>query len=291
MGSQLDSRTNLEIANLTSKIARDAQRDSSSMITIAAVTMVFLPGTFISAIFSMAFFNAGTDENGKATLEVSPLVWYFPAITVPLTVLVLGVWEIWRRKRQAKLVPADKQPRDKKGTARIEFHNLLVGDIAAVWERPGPVMRPRNGNDCSTRILHTGRGPGEFSYTPEGRANEPGGGSYISVGQMKLPPGASTASALLIQGIFGLVWGGGQWFGSAAAQKKYGSGGLKPKVKRGIISANKGTVYAQPPMRWVDPDPIQINGTEYKKLAGQDLVYQNGDGFTLKLTTMAPGGS
>ncbi|KAL8772446.1 MAG: hypothetical protein Q9209_002397 [Squamulea sp. 1 TL-2023] len=48
IGAQVDSRTNLEIANLTSKIARDAQRDSSSMITIAAVTMVFLPGTFIS---------------------------------------------------------------------------------------------------------------------------------------------------------------------------------------------------------------------------------------------------
>ncbi|KAL8827782.1 MAG: hypothetical protein Q9170_006877 [Blastenia crenularia] len=48
IGSQADSRTNLEIADLTSKIAVDAQRDSSSMITIAAVTMVFLPGTFIS---------------------------------------------------------------------------------------------------------------------------------------------------------------------------------------------------------------------------------------------------
>ncbi|KAI4201702.1 MAG: hypothetical protein LQ350_003056 [Teloschistes chrysophthalmus] len=48
MGTQVDSRTNLQIAKLTSKIAVDAQRDSSSMITIAAVTMVFLPGTFIS---------------------------------------------------------------------------------------------------------------------------------------------------------------------------------------------------------------------------------------------------
>lgn len=48
IGSQADSRTNLEIADLTSKIAVDAQRDSSSMITLAAVTMVFLPGTFIS---------------------------------------------------------------------------------------------------------------------------------------------------------------------------------------------------------------------------------------------------
>ena len=56
MGSQMDSRTNLEIANLTSKIARDAQRDSSSMITIAAVTMIFLPGTFISLSFTTSMY-------------------------------------------------------------------------------------------------------------------------------------------------------------------------------------------------------------------------------------------
>lgn len=64
----------------------------------------------------MAFFNAGTDENGKATLEVSPLVWYFPAVTVPLTILVFGVWEFWRRKRQAKIIPAAKQPREKESS-------------------------------------------------------------------------------------------------------------------------------------------------------------------------------
>ncbi|KAL8945717.1 MAG: hypothetical protein Q9222_007782 [Ikaeria aurantiellina] len=108
ISSQVDSRTNLEIANLTSTIAIDAQKDSSSMITIAAVTMVFLPGTFISAVFSMAFFNTGIDENGKATLQVSPLVWYFPVITIPLTIVVFIVWEIWRRKRQAKSIRTDQ---------------------------------------------------------------------------------------------------------------------------------------------------------------------------------------
>ncbi|KAI4237753.1 MAG: hypothetical protein LQ349_001613 [Xanthoria aureola] len=176
----------------------------------------------------------------------------------------------------------------------IEFDNLLVGDIAAIWQRPGPVSRPRNGNDCSTRILRTGHGPGRFTSTSEERAQEPGGGSYISVGQMKLPPGTSTASALLIQGIFGLVWGGGQWFGSAAATRKYGSGGgrgLKPKKsRRGVVlSGNKGTVYASPPTRWVDPDLIRVNGTEYfwsAVVAGpEELVYRDDDGVVLDLTS------
>ena len=48
ISAQVDNKTNLDIADLTAKIALDTKRDSSSMITIAAVTMVFLPGTFIS---------------------------------------------------------------------------------------------------------------------------------------------------------------------------------------------------------------------------------------------------
>ena len=67
VATQSDSRTNLEIARLSSKIAVSTQRDSSSMITcaslyvywsslysntsifrMAAVTMLFLPGTFVS---------------------------------------------------------------------------------------------------------------------------------------------------------------------------------------------------------------------------------------------------
>ena len=48
IAAQVDNKTNLDIADLTAKIALDTKRDSSSMITIAAVTMVFLPGTFIS---------------------------------------------------------------------------------------------------------------------------------------------------------------------------------------------------------------------------------------------------
>jgi hypothetical protein len=47
LSSQEDNKLNVQISNATTAIARDAQRDSSSMITIAAVTMFFLPGTFI----------------------------------------------------------------------------------------------------------------------------------------------------------------------------------------------------------------------------------------------------
>jgi hypothetical protein len=61
------------------------------MITIAAVTMLFLPGTFISAILSTTFFDYG--ENG---LSVSKKWWILPAASIPLTLVVCGVWLGWR---------------------------------------------------------------------------------------------------------------------------------------------------------------------------------------------------
>ena len=114
ISAQVDNKTNLDIADLTAKIALDTKRDSSSMITIAAVTMVFLPGTFISALFSMVFFNTSTDENGKASLTVTPEWWYFPTITIPLTIIVFAVWQWWRRKREAGGRKADVNVSEKR---------------------------------------------------------------------------------------------------------------------------------------------------------------------------------
>ena len=48
LANQNDNRTNLEIASTTKDIAEKTRNDSSSMITIAALTMLFLPGTFVS---------------------------------------------------------------------------------------------------------------------------------------------------------------------------------------------------------------------------------------------------
>lgn len=126
IASQMDNRNNLNIANLTSKIAIETKRDSSSMITIAAVTMIFLPGTFISvnnlpsasskystltfcqAIFSMVFFNTGTNLAGQTTVDVAPQLWYYFVITIPLTILVFAVWQWWRRRREADLGRKDE---------------------------------------------------------------------------------------------------------------------------------------------------------------------------------------
>ncbi|KAJ3513698.1 hypothetical protein NLJ89_g2806 [Agrocybe chaxingu] len=105
LANQFDSRTNLEIAKLTSKISVSTQRDSSAMITIAVVTMFFLPGTFISAFFSMVFFDTKPDTRGHPVLVVGPQLWIYVLATVMLTILVLCIWGSWqyhRVRHQAK---------------------------------------------------------------------------------------------------------------------------------------------------------------------------------------------
>jgi hypothetical protein len=48
LAMQFENQTNTRIAYLTAKVAQQTLRDSSSMITIAVLTVFFLPGTLIS---------------------------------------------------------------------------------------------------------------------------------------------------------------------------------------------------------------------------------------------------
>ncbi|PNY25415.1 Uncharacterized protein TCAP_04660 [Tolypocladium capitatum] len=95
--TQQDSLHNLKLSQSTHEIAYSSYRDSSSMKTLAVVTMFFLPGSFISALFSTPCFDwAGVDHlsNGigvKPTPQFS-LYW---AITIPLTVVTFTLYLVW----------------------------------------------------------------------------------------------------------------------------------------------------------------------------------------------------
>lgn len=56
------------------------------MKTIAAITMIFLPGTFVSSVFGLPFFH---DSDW----------WLYIVITLPLTVLVIVIWWVWISRR------------------------------------------------------------------------------------------------------------------------------------------------------------------------------------------------
>ncbi|KAL4908528.1 hypothetical protein BDW74DRAFT_175210 [Aspergillus multicolor] len=82
------------------------QADSSTMATIAFVTLVFLPITTVSTIFGSQFFNTAPDN---ASIEVSKDFWIFWVVSIPLTLLVLLGWTLWQRKGAVNTHNAWKQ--------------------------------------------------------------------------------------------------------------------------------------------------------------------------------------
>lgn len=72
-------------ATTSTTIAREAKADGSAMKAIAALTMVFLPATFLSSVFSMPMLDGAR-------------WWHYVAIAVPLTIAVFSSWWLWLTK-------------------------------------------------------------------------------------------------------------------------------------------------------------------------------------------------
>jgi Mg2+ and Co2+ transporter CorA len=88
-----DSLTNIRIAVQSTKIAQETRRDSFAMKTIAVLTMLYLPATFVSSVFGTNFFAATGDGPGRSTV-VSRNWWVGAVVAVGLTTVTLGVW-VW----------------------------------------------------------------------------------------------------------------------------------------------------------------------------------------------------
>ena len=84
-------------------IAFEARQDGAAMMTIAVLTMVFLPATFVSSILGSNLFALVDNGAGKHTFVVSGLWWIYIVIAVPLTLITLGIWGICLRRRTKRL--------------------------------------------------------------------------------------------------------------------------------------------------------------------------------------------
>jgi CorA-like Mg2+ transporter protein len=70
------------------------KHDSDSMKTIAVVTLLFLPATFVSSVFSTGVFNFHAAE-GDYPQVVSRYGWLYLLLCILLTCLALIVWVCW----------------------------------------------------------------------------------------------------------------------------------------------------------------------------------------------------
>jgi Mg2+ and Co2+ transporter CorA len=102
--TQLDAKTNADIAIAT-------KDDGAAMKTIAIVTMLFLPATFVSALLGMNFFNFNPDEHGGHMMYSHDL-WIYFVVSVILTLGLFAAWWVWQRVRQRRLASSRLEQSD-----------------------------------------------------------------------------------------------------------------------------------------------------------------------------------
>jgi Mg2+ and Co2+ transporter CorA len=102
--AQKDSNVGLRVANHSRTLAIESKRDSSSMKTIAAVTMAFLPGTFVASFFAMPMFDWNKPPGHNVNTHA---FWIYWTVTIPLTASVLLLWWTWLRFKTVREIRED----------------------------------------------------------------------------------------------------------------------------------------------------------------------------------------
>lgn len=115
------------------RLAHASKRDSTAMKTLSLLGALFLPGTFLSSIFSMSFFdfNVGKaypgmdpdDYSGKGA-SVSEYLWLYFVVTIPLTLAIVGAWWYLDRRRQKTYAAEDIDIEE--GIGRMETEIMAV---------------------------------------------------------------------------------------------------------------------------------------------------------------------
>ncbi|TGJ78837.1 hypothetical protein E0Z10_g9922 [Xylaria hypoxylon] len=81
-----DARINISLATASKELAEAAKKDSSSMKSIAIMTMLFLPGTYFAALWAVPSLKWGQPN------VIQPDFWLYWVFTVPSTLLIFTVW-------------------------------------------------------------------------------------------------------------------------------------------------------------------------------------------------------
>jgi hypothetical protein len=93
------------------------------MRVITAITLVFLPGTFVATLFSTSFWNFDPRSTGPL---VSKWVWLYFFVTFALTLMVLGIWRGYTVLKAS--VGAVKRVWSANGLARVLGRTKVKGD-------------------------------------------------------------------------------------------------------------------------------------------------------------------
>ncbi|KAI9150718.1 Notoamide biosynthesis cluster protein M' [Paramyrothecium foliicola] len=86
------------------EIAKNTERDTSSMHVVTFLTLVFLPGTFLGTFFSTPIFDGQESSAGNARAWAfnHDLFYLFLEICIPLMCVVMGLWGLYMRWTKAR---------------------------------------------------------------------------------------------------------------------------------------------------------------------------------------------
>ncbi|RAL03231.1 uncharacterized protein BO80DRAFT_470985 [Aspergillus ibericus CBS 121593] len=104
LAERLHNEINLGFNLVSQRFGSDAKSDNAMMKTVAIVSMVYLPGTFVSGLFGTNFFDY---SDGKEVMTDS--FWIYWAITIPLTLLTMLIWACWHYYPKKKPTPGKKR--------------------------------------------------------------------------------------------------------------------------------------------------------------------------------------
>jgi len=100
------------------------RNDSTAMMSIAFVTMFFLPGTSVAALFAMPFFDWAAGLPSPSDSVVNPRISIYVAVTILLTAIVLLLWRFLTHGTGSEH-PPDKESRYKKLMKAIGWEGTL----------------------------------------------------------------------------------------------------------------------------------------------------------------------
>lgn len=151
--AQNDNVLGHEIASDSRLLALAAQRDSSSVKSLAVVTMVFLPGTFVASLFSMPLFDfdAASLRDVYRQSFWGPRLLGYAVVTVPLMMLTFAICSLWlyyqRLQRRKQRYGAQTQLN--RGLKVTELDALAKRRISTVGSEDGTAV-----SDTSQKAHH-----------------------------------------------------------------------------------------------------------------------------------------
>ncbi|KAJ4365982.1 hypothetical protein N0V95_000359 [Ascochyta clinopodiicola] len=95
-------------ARWSEKVGKQAMHESANMRAVAVVTMLFLPGTFVSGILGTNLFSqedskGGNDKDLGSSFRASSHWWLLLVTIIPLTALTFLVWSNWRSRTENEI--------------------------------------------------------------------------------------------------------------------------------------------------------------------------------------------